>query len=159
MNSKKKFFLFVFFIVISISVAIFSGYIGISISNLESFVYKNHIYAIFIYNLLFITLTTFSFSVSAMTGLGALFFSWPELFVYSMIGIMGSSIIHYNIARKLGRDYVRNYIEKKGGKLKKFDKILEENTFKTIIILSAIVFVPPTIPNFLGGIIKIKFPL
>ena len=107
--------------------------------------------------ILFIALTTFAFSVSIMTGFGALFFPANESIFYSIIGILGSSIIIFFVARRLGRDYVRNYVEKKGGKLEKFDKIIEHNTFKTILILSAIFFVNPMIPNLLGGIIKINF--
>jgi len=156
MNSKERFALFLVFVVISLFVAIFSGYFGLNFSSIGSFVSINHNLAILIYNILFITLTSFSFSVSVMTGVGVLFFSWQEVLVYAMIGIMGSSIIDFYIARKLGRSYVRNYIEQRGGKLEKFDEIVEKDTFKTILILSAIFFVPPTIPNFLGGIIKIN---
>jgi uncharacterized membrane protein YdjX (TVP38/TMEM64 family) len=70
---------------------------------------------------------------------------------------MISSIVHFYISKKLGRDYVRNYLEKRGSKLEKFDEIVEKDTFKTILILSGIFFVPPIVPNLLGGIIKIKF--
>lgn len=156
MNSKIKFKILIIFVLISGIVAIFSGYSSLSHSSIESFVSKNQSSSAIIYILLFVALTSVSFSVSVMTGLGMFFFSGYEVIIYSMIGIMGSSMIDFYISRKLGRTYVKNYLEKRGGKLEKFDKIIEKDSFKTIMILSAIFFVPPAIPNFLGGIMKIK---
>jgi len=156
MNSKKKFALLIAFLVVSLFIAIFSGYFGFNPSSIETFVSVNHMLSALVYNLLFIILASFSFSVSVITSLGTLLFSWYEVVIYSMIGIMGSAIIHFYISRKLGKDYVRNYLEKRGGKIEKFDDIVEKNTFKTTLILSAVFFVPPTIPNFLGGVININ---
>jgi len=146
--------LFVLFAFTCLVIAIFSGYFGIN-TYIQDFISINHYLAAIIYTFIFIVLTSFSFSVSVMTSVGTLFFSAWEIIFYSMIGIMGSSIVDFYISRKLGRDYVKNYIEKRGGKIEKFDKIIEKDTFKTIMILSAIFFIPPTIPNFLGGVIKI----
>ena len=159
MNKNKKFALFIEFIVISIFIAIYSSYLDTShISNsVDKFVTENHLLSIFLYTTLFSILAIFSFSVSVMTSIGAVFFSIYEITIYASIGIIISATAHFYIARKLGRDYVRNYIEKKGGKLEKFDEILEKNSFKTILILSAVFFVPPMLPNLLGGIIKINF--
>jgi len=156
MRSKEKFVLLMLFLIISLFVAIFSGYFGLNQTSIESFISINNSAAAFIYIFLFIGLTSLSFSVSAMTGFGVLFFSGFEIILYAMAGIMGSSIIHFYISRKLGKNYVRNYLERNGGKLERFDEIIEKDTFKTTIILSAIFFVPPTIPNFLGGVMKIN---
>jgi uncharacterized membrane protein YdjX (TVP38/TMEM64 family) len=87
---------------------------------------------------------------------GFVFFSVPILLICAMIGIMGGAITHYFIAKKLGKDYVRSYLEKRGGNLEKFDEIIEKHNFKTIFILSAAFIVPPLIPNLLGGIMKIN---
>ena len=156
MNSKKKFALFIAFLVVCVFIAIFSAYFGLNPSYIESFITINHVLAAIIYNDLFILLASFSFSVSVMTSLGALLFPWYEVVAYATIGIMIAAMVHFYISRKLGREYVRNYLEKRGGKLEKFDEIVEKNTFKTILILSAVFFVPPTIPNMLGGVIKIS---
>ncbi len=157
MNSKNKFNLFMIFVIISIIIAVVSAYFGLNLPYLKNFISLNHNLAALIYTILFIILAALSFSISVVTSLGVLAFSTKELMVYAMIGVMGGAIIHYYIAKKLGRDYVRNYLEQKHGKIEKFDEIVEKNTFKTIVVLSAIYFVPPTIPNLLGGIIKINF--
>lgn len=157
MKSKTKFILLAVFLIFSFFVAIFSSYYGLNLKSAEYFISGNHNLAAFFYSVLFIALSSFSFSVSAMTSFGTLLFSEHEVIFYSMIGIMGSSIVHFYLSKKLGRTYVQNYLEKKGGKLEKFDEILEKNTFKTIFLLSAIFFVPPTMINLLGGIMKIKF--
>ena len=139
-----------------------SGYFGLNYTAIETFLSVNHMLSAFVYNLLFLGLTSFSFSVSVMVGLGTFLFPWYEVFIYAMIGIMGSAIIHFYISRKLGKSYVKNYLEKHKGKIEKFEEIIEKNTFKSILILSAISFVPPTIPNFLGGVImglnSVPFP-
>jgi len=157
MNTKRKFILFVLFVLCSIIVAIFSGYFGLNPSSIQYFANSNHTLISFIYTALFIVLSSFSFSVSVMTSLGVLLFSAYEIIIYSIIGIMGSSIIDFFVSRRLGKDYVKKYIEKRGSKIEEFDRILERNAFKTTFLLSSIFFVPPTIPSFLGGIIKIKF--
>jgi len=144
------------FLAASLSVVILSGYFGLNQSTIESFVSKNQSSTALIYTLLFIGLTSFSFSVSVITGVGVLFFPSFKIIIYAMMGIMGSSIIDFYISRKLGRNYIKNYLEKRGGKLEKFEETVEKNPFKTTFILSAIFFVPPTIPNFLGGIMKIN---
>lgn len=144
------------FVLLSIGFAVFSGYAGLNQSSIESLISTNHAFASLTYTALFILLTTFSFSVSLLTTVGAVFFSGPEIIIYAMIGIMGSSVIDFYISRKLGRDYVREFIKKRGGALEKFDEIVEKNTFKTLLILHAIFFVPPIIPNLLGGVIKVN---
>jgi uncharacterized membrane protein YdjX (TVP38/TMEM64 family) len=156
MNRKKKFTLFVAFLLFCLFIAILSGYFGFNLPSLEKVVASHYLISLLIYTLLFIFLTTISFSASAVILAGVLFFSIPIVSICAMIGIMGGAIIHYIIAEKLGKEYVRNYLEKKGGKLEKFDEILEKNNFKTITILSAAFIVPPPIPNFLGGVMKIN---
>ena len=156
MNTKKKFTLFVVFLSISLFMALFSGYFGFNLSSLEKVVSANYLFSILLYGVLFIILISFSFSVTAMIFAGILFFPTLIVIICAMIGIMIAAIFHYLIAEKLGRDYIKNYLEKRGGKLEKFDEIVEKNNFKTILILSAAFIVPPLIPNFLGGIMKIN---
>lgn len=156
MNNKKKFTLFVAFIVICILVAIVSGHFGLNFPSIEKVVSAHYVLSVFIYLLLFIVLISFSFSVTAMVLAGIIFFPFFIVLVCAMIGIMGGAIFHYFISKKLGKDYIRNYLEKRGGNLEKFDEIVEKDNFKTIIILSAAFIVPPIIPNLLGGIMKIN---
>jgi uncharacterized membrane protein YdjX (TVP38/TMEM64 family) len=156
MNNRKKFTLFILFVLFCVIVAIISGYIGFNLSYLEKTVSANYFLSIFIYFLLFVILVSLSFSVWAMIFAGIIFFPVLVVAICAMAGIMGGAITHYFIAQKLGKEYVRNYLEKKGGKLEKFDEILEKDNFKTIFIFSAAFIVPPIIPNLLGGIMKIN---
>ncbi len=156
MKNKTKFLIFLLFIALSIILAFFSGSLGLDKDTIKEFILVNPSFASLIYTLLFVTLTIFSFSVSVMTLIGAFFFSGPQTITYALIGLTCSSVVHFFIARKLGQDYVRQVIKKRGGKLERFGGILEKNTFKTIIILSAIFFVPPIVRNLLGGLMKIN---
>jgi uncharacterized membrane protein YdjX (TVP38/TMEM64 family) len=156
MNNKKKFALFVGFLLLSLIIAIVSGYFGFNLKSLEKIVAANYLISVIIYLVLFVVLISFSFSTTAMLFAGFVFFSIPILLICAMTGIMGGAIFHYYIAKKLGKDYVRNYLEKRGGSLEKFDEIIEKDNFKTIFIFSAAFIIPPLIPNLLGGIMKIN---
>lgn len=145
------------FILFCLGVAVLSGYTGFNLPSLEKIVSANYILSLFIYLLLFIALVSLSFSVAAMVLAGIIFFPVPVVIVCTLIGIMSGAIVHYFVAQKLGKEYIRNYIERRGGKLEKFDDILEKDNFKTILILSAAFIVPPIIPNLLGGVMKINF--
>jgi len=156
MNNKKKFTLLIGFILLSVIIAIVSGVLGFNLSSLEKLVAENYLISVIIYLLLFIVLVAFSFSATALLFAGIVFFPIPVLIICAMSGIMGGAIFHYFISKKLGKDYVRGYLERRGGNLEKFDEILEKHNFKTIFILSAAFIVPPLIPNLLGGIMKIN---
>ena len=156
MNNKKKFILFISFILLSIIIAIVSGYLGFNLPALEKLVAANYVISVIIYLLLFMVLVAFSFSATALLFAGIVFFPIPILVVCAMGGIMFGAITHYFIAKKLGKDYVRSYMEKRGGSLEKFDEILEKHNFKTILIFSLAFIIPPLIPNLLGGIMKIN---
>jgi uncharacterized membrane protein YdjX (TVP38/TMEM64 family) len=156
MKNKTKFKLFVGFLLLSLFVAIFSGYFSFNLPPLEKIVSENYLLSVTIYLLLFIILVSFSFSATAMMFAGVIFFSIPLMIFCAMVGIMGGAIVHYFISQKLGKEYIRHYLEKRGGNLEKFDEIIEKDNFKTILILSAAFIVPPLIPNLLGGIMKIN---
>ena len=156
MDSKRKFTIFLVILIFSFVFALVSGYFGFNESALVSFVSTNHNLAAAIYSILFIILGSLSFSMSVMIGAGTLFFSSLEVITYATIGILGSAMIDFHLSRFLGSDYLRDYIKKRGGKIEKLDQILEKDPFKTVLILSMIFFVPPTIPNYLGGIMKIN---
>lgn len=157
MNSKRKFFYLTIFISLSLFFAFFSSYFGLSQDYLTNLISKYSEYSAIIFVSLFSILATFSFSISIINTIGALFFNPYQAIVYTMMVIMISSIFDFFIAKKLGRKYIQNYIDKRGGRIEKFDDILEKDTFKTILILSAVFFVPATVPNLLGGVIKINF--
>jgi uncharacterized membrane protein YdjX (TVP38/TMEM64 family) len=156
MNNKKKFILLVGFILLSIIIAIVSGYLGFNLPSLEKLVAANYIISVIIFLLLFVVLIAFSFSATALLFAGIVFFPIYILIICAMTGIMGGAIFHYFVSKKLGKDYVRNYLEKRGGNLEKFDEIIEKDNFKTIFIFSAAFIIPPLIPNLLGGIMKIN---
>ena len=88
MNKKNRFYLFIIFVFISLVVYFFSGYFGITETSFWSFVSYNHNLFALVYTLIFIILSTFSFSVTVLIGVGVLFFSKFELFWYAITGVM-----------------------------------------------------------------------
>jgi hypothetical protein len=59
MNNKRKFALFVGFLVISLIVAILSGIFGFNLSSLEKLVSANYAISVIVYLLLFVVLIAF----------------------------------------------------------------------------------------------------
>ena len=156
MNSKRKFFILISLVVVSILIFSFSGYFGFNLSYIVNFFLFNRVLAAFVYTVLSSILLIFSFSSIALTGFGGLLFSWQEVLIYSMIGLMIASIVHFYTAKHLGKSYVQSYLKKKE-KIERIDDIIEKNTFKTIVVLNSIFLVPPIVCNFIGGVINIDF--
>ncbi|MBU0957821.1 MAG: VTT domain-containing protein [Nanoarchaeota archaeon] len=157
MNKKTKFGIFVAFLLVSIFIAFFPDYLFNLLESVLNYYSYSHFFGALIFILIFIGLTTFAFSVSLLVVAGAFFFGFWEILIYAMIGIIGSSSIVFYISKRLGRDYARDYFKKRGTLLCDIDGIIEKNTFRTITVLSTVFFVPPMIPNLLGGIIKISY--
>jgi uncharacterized membrane protein YdjX (TVP38/TMEM64 family) len=156
MNSKKKFVIFLSFIIVCVAVSVFSGYLGLNPTTIQNYVSVNNTLFAVIYTIAFVILASLSFSISVMSGLGIFFFSVKETIVYSLIGIMGGAIVHFYMSRRLGKKAIQDYIEKRGGRLEEFENIFKKDPSKTVLLLSAIFIVPPTIPNCLGGILNIS---
>jgi len=157
MKSRWKVLILFFFLVVSLSMAILSGYFGLNLSGLETLISLNKVLAGIIYALVFVTLIAFSFSISVLEVFGLFLFPAYVVVLCAVIGVLGGAIIDFFIARKLGKNCVKEYLNRRGGMIERFDEVLEKDTFKTILILSAIFFVPPLLPNFLGGIMNINF--
>lgn len=135
----------------------FSSNIGGAIQFLLGYYSLSHFFIALAFVLIFIALTTFGFSVTVMVIVGTLFFGFLEIVVYAMLGILGSSTIVFFISRHLGREHSRKFFKNRGNYFCDVNDVVEKDTFKTITVLSTIFFVPPMIPNILGGVIKIGF--
>jgi len=154
--NKIKFVIFVAFIGISLLILFFPEAFGLNKETIVNFVSEQAAWKVISYILIFIILTSFSFSVTIMTLAAVLFFPINHSILYSMIGILGSSLIVYYFSMFFGGDFVETYTNLKKGKLLKFKELVKGNKTKTIFLLSTIFFVPPMIPNSLGGLIKIR---
>lgn len=78
-------------------------------------------------------------------------------FIYTIIGSVLSSVILFNISRRLGKEWVENILEKKYFvRLNQYNQKLANNAVWDLVILRIIPFVPLNVLNILMGVSRIK---
>jgi uncharacterized membrane protein YdjX (TVP38/TMEM64 family) len=76
-----------------------------------------------------------------------LIWPWPIAFALSMIGTMAASVIGFNFARFVGRDFIAPRIPQR---FRKYDEALEKRAFATVFTLRFIFWMPPLLHAFFG---------
>ncbi len=86
---------------------------------------------------------------------GALVWSVPELFVYSLLGSTGAGIVGFSFARYLGRDYVASRLPPR---LLVWNERLERSGLRTVIVIRVVFFLAPP-AHWLLGLSSVSFPV
>lgn len=76
-----------------------------------------------------------------------LIWPWPIAFALSMVGTMSASVVGFSFSRFIARDWVSARIPQR---FKKYDRALEENGFRTVVMLRMIFWMPQVLHGFLG---------
>ena len=106
------------------------------------------------YMLLYALLTMVLFPGVILTFVGAVLFGTIMGTAYTVIGATIGAVGGFFVAKLLGRSFVEQIIK---GNVKKWDKKLERNGFKTMLLLRLIPLVPFNVLNFAPGLTRIKF--
>ncbi len=156
MHSRTKLVLLILFLALSITLSFVIS--SDDLSAVISHFFENYStsFALSIYFLLFFALTSISFPAFVLIAVGPLFFSLYHVILIAVLGLMISSIVQFYLARFLGKKYVSMRLTKYTHRQSIAHTILREHTFKTIFILSTLIFIPRVIPNFLGGVMRIS---
>lgn len=83
----------------------------------------------------------------------ALIWPWHTAFGLSMVGTMSASVVGFSFARFVARDWMAARIP---ARLRKYDKALEENAFRTVVFLRLIFWMAQVVHCFLG-VSKVRF--
>lgn len=84
---------------------------------------------------------------------GALVWSAPELFFYSLLGSTGAGIVGFSFARYLGRDFVASRLPPR---LLVWNERLERSGLRTVIVLRVVFFLAPPV-HWLLGLSSVSF--
>lgn len=76
-----------------------------------------------------------------------LIWPWHIAFGLSMLGTMGASVVGFSFSRFIARDWVSARIPER---FKKYDDALEKKSFRTVVILRLIFWMPQVLHGFFG---------
>ncbi|MCP3057904.1 VTT domain-containing protein [Myxococcus sp. K38C18041901] len=76
-----------------------------------------------------------------------LIWPWPTAFALSMVGTMSASVVGFSFARFVAREWVSARIP---ARLRKYDAALERSSFRTVVILRLILWMPQVLHSFFG---------
>jgi uncharacterized membrane protein YdjX (TVP38/TMEM64 family) len=82
-----------------------------------------------------------------------LIWPWQTAFALSMVGTLCASVIGFSFARFLARDWVAARIP---ARFRKYDRALEQDALRTVILLRLIFWMPQVLHSFFG-ISKVRF--
>jgi uncharacterized membrane protein YdjX (TVP38/TMEM64 family) len=76
-----------------------------------------------------------------------LIWPWQTAFALSMIGTMSASVVGFSFARFVAKDWVTARIP---ARLRKYDASLEQNAFRTVVVLRLVFWMPQALHSFFG---------
>ncbi|HMI93866.1 MAG TPA: VTT domain-containing protein [Polyangiales bacterium] len=82
-----------------------------------------------------------------------LIWPWPTAFALSMVGTMSASVVGFSFARFVARDWIAARIP---ARFRKYDDALENDAFRTVVVLRLIFWMPQLLHSFLG-VSKVPF--
>lgn len=107
-----------------------------------------------VYVLSFALLEPFFVPGIAFMAPGALVWSFPELFVYSLLGASGAGVVGFSFARYLARDWVETRMP---ARLRAWDERLARAGFRNVVVVRLTLFLAPP-AHWMLGLSKVRFP-
>jgi len=158
-NIKKiKFILFVLFIVLAVVFVIYALTLDYSSESIRETLESSFAPTIVYFALMFIaSATTLPYSPIIIPAI--FLFSFRYAVIVGFIGVLLGGLLIYYISRVLGRDFVDEYVEKKGGRLKAFNDLVEKKSLGVLILVNTFYFAPSNVAHTLAGVTKTRFSL
>lgn len=101
------------------------------------------------------TATTLPITVVLVPGIFLFTFKWAMF--YGFLGLIIGGLVIYFLSWYLGREFVREYMGIKKGKLKLLDELIEKDPFKLVLVLNCVYFFPSNLAYAMAGITDLKF--
>jgi len=153
---KIKSIIFILIAVFSVIAFFFADYLNYDTQTIKSLISQNYYLSVFIFLILIIVAAITTLPISAASIPGVLVFSFVNTLFYVMIGIVTGASLLYYLSKKLGRDFIKEYSDLKGGRLKAFNELLHENSFRFVILLNFVYFFPSNLAHMVAGITNLK---
>ena len=158
-NIKKiKFILLVLFIVLAVVFVIYALTLDYSSESLRETIENSYAPTIVYFALMLIaSATTLPYSPIIIPAI--FLFSFKYAVIVGFIGVLLGGLLVYYISRVLGRDFVNEYVERRGGRLKVFNDFVEKKSLGVLILVNTFYFAPSNLAHTLTGVAKTRFSL
>jgi len=155
---KIKFILLVLFIVLSVVFVIYALTLDYSSESLRETIESSYAPTIVYFALMLIaSATTIPYSPIIIPAI--FLFSFRYAVIVGFMGVLLGGLLVYYISRVLGKDFVNEYVEKKGGRLKAFNDLVEKKSLGVLILVNTFYFAPSNVAHALAGVTKTRFLL
>jgi uncharacterized membrane protein YdjX (TVP38/TMEM64 family) len=154
-NSRLKFRILIFLFLLFVVSSIYLSSRGVNIKEVIDYLKNSNFRGVW-FILLYIVTSFIPLPFAPTSFVGALLFPFAKAFFYTMIGSLLFSIIMFFLARLLGRDYVRYWINKHE-KFKHMAKQMNEGRFRDLIMVRFFFILPAEFVNVIYGLSEINF--
>ncbi len=128
----------------------------VTIDNVRGFNEAHKIFGPILFVLIYVTVIVLLLPIIPFAVLaGAVFGLFPG-FVYVSIGAMLGASVAFYIARHYGRGFVEKLSRGRFKSMDKYDKKIEKDGFRTVLLIRLIPLLPFKSPNYLLGFTKVK---
>ena len=153
---RIKFFMFFLFAILAMILFIFASYLGYTPNSIYNLFQTNSYYSILVYILLIAIASATTLPISAVLIPGVILFGFFYTILFAIIGILFGALFTYSMTKHFGMDFVQEYSELRGGKIKILKKLIEEKSLKLILLFNFVYFIPSNLAHMVGGLTKIK---
>jgi uncharacterized membrane protein YdjX (TVP38/TMEM64 family) len=154
-NTKLKFRTLMFLFLMLVISSIYLSAEGINFKYILDHLIKSSFAGLW-FILLYVATSFVPLPFAPTSFVGALLFPFPKAFFYTIIGSLLFSIIMFFLARLLGRDYVRHWIDKHE-KFKPIAKQMNDGKIRDLIMVRLFFILPAEFVNVIYGLSEINF--
>ncbi len=128
----------------------------VTIDNVRGFNDQHRVFGPLLFILIYVTVIVLLLPIIPFAVLaGAVFGLFPGFLYVSVGAILGASLAFY-IARHYGRGFVEKISRGRFKNRDKYDKKIEKNGFRTVLLIRLIPLLPFKSPNYLLGFTKVR---
>jgi uncharacterized membrane protein YdjX (TVP38/TMEM64 family) len=157
-NWKKiKFIIYIIFGILSMLLILVPLITNFSSSNVEAILRQYYAYSISIYVILIAIAAATTLPISIVLIAGRFVFGFWTSIIYAFLAIFIGASAVYLLSAKMGREFLIDYGNIKGKRLKAFNSLIHNNSVSITLLLNWVYFTPSNLAHMVAGITKMDF--
>lgn len=151
-----KFITLIVFVLFSVSLIFFASFLSYNQETIAAKLTESYTpWIIFLVLVTLASATTLPITAVAIPAVFLFPFWWTLIFGF--FGIMIGAFIVYFTSRYLGRSFVKEYVEKRGGKVKAINEVIESNSLEILLLLNCVYIFPSNLAHMTAAVTETKF--
>jgi len=153
---KLKFYSFITFFILSLSLILFSGLFHFNLTSIGSLLerYDNAASVIYVTLITLATATTLPINVTILSGM--LVFPVYYIILLTLIGVLIGVHILFYMSRNITEDEFRRYTKIRKDKLKDIVDLLRKDSLAFVVLLTFVYAFPSNLAGMIAGFTKMK---